>query len=88
MLHTSELTEEDRLEIILQNIKQTIEAEMGINDAKIEGNANAYAINDNKITISQEIIIVLLIILVFFGLWKLTRNYIKKEIVSNRVQNV
>lgn len=83
-MNNFELTEEDRLDIILRNIDQT----MGINDAKIEGNANAYAINDDKITISQEVIMVLLIILIVFGLWKLTRNYIKREVISNRVQNV
>lgn len=80
-MHTFSLTPE---EIISYNIKNI---EMGIADAKVEGHANAYAVNDNKITISQEIVIVLLIIILLIALWKFIQNYIKKQVVRNNVQN-
>lgn len=68
----------------LYELRQT----MGIADAKIEGNAQAYAINDNKIVLSVEIIIILLIIVVAIALWKLLQSYIKRQVANNSVQNV
>lgn len=81
-LHTFNITEEDRTKIIIENLK------MGIADAKVEGQSNAYAINNNKVEISQEIIIILLIIFVLIALWKFLQHYIKKQIVKTNVQTV
>lgn len=81
-LHTFELTEEDRIELTLEQLK------MGIADAKVEGHANANAINTNKITIDQEVIIILLIIFVLAVIVKFLQHNIKKQVVRNSVQNV
>lgn len=81
-LHTFQLTEEDRIEYTLEQLK------MGIADAKVEGHANANAINTNKITIDQEIIIILLIIFILVAIFKFLQHYIKKQVVRNSVQNV
>lgn len=75
------ITEKERQEIILENIK------MGIADATVQGQANAYAINDNKVTISLELVIILLIIIILLGLWKFLQNYIKKHTAINAVRN-
>lgn len=80
-MQTFTITQEDIINYNLKNI------EMGIADAKVEGHANAYALNDNKITISQEIVIILLIIIVVIAVWKFIQNYIKKQITRNNVQN-
>lgn len=80
-LHTFQLTEEDRIEYTIADLK------MGIADAKVEGHASANAINQNKITIDQEIIIILLIIFILIATFKFLQHYIKKQVVRNTVQN-
>lgn len=78
---TFNVTKEDIIKTNLENIK------MGIADDKIEGHANAYAVNNNKVEISQEVIIVLLVLIMLVALWKIFQNYIKRQIVANAVQN-